>query len=147
MSLTLGALSALQASSFLMGLCQFAVMYTTGSPTPDSAANLLCHHTNLGGLVTRDAVQPKIQLKLQGCHFQQLWMDGWMPSDCSHLLIKRKERKRITSNVLTKIHCLVLVCLHMIKKEAQCKLGSGKGSRRQSTEQNMGQQDDTRKTN
>lgn len=34
LSSTLGALCALQASSFLVGLWQFAVMYTAGSPTP-----------------------------------------------------------------------------------------------------------------
>lgn len=70
-------------------------------------------------------------------------LDGWMPSGCSYLLIKW-ERKRITSSVLTmaKIHCIVLICLHMIKKEAQRKSGNKKGSRRQSTEQNMGHQED-----
>lgn len=49
-----------------------------------------------------------------------------MPSYCSYLLIKKKERKRITKNVLisAKIQtCIVLVCLHMIKKEAQCNSG------------------------
>lgn len=49
-----------------------------------------------------------------------------MPSYCSYLHIKKKEKKRITKNVLTSAEIqtfIVLVCLHMIKKGAQSNSG------------------------
>lgn len=67
-----------------------------------------------------------------------------MSSYCSYLQKKKKKKsKRITNNVWTtaKIQtCIVLVCLHTIKKPSVSQ-GNRKGSRRQSTEQNMGQEE------